>query len=59
MKSITSTRIALAATIRFGVGLRAGCDYCLPLALASLIFTMTQRCLPSDNKRAQYESLTF
>jgi hypothetical protein len=59
MKNINSTEIAITAAAVFSIGTLAGCDYCLPLALALLIFTMTQRCLPSDNKRAQYESLTF
>lgn len=55
MKKIALTHIALAATVMFSVGTLAGCDYCQPLALASLIFMAIMRWLPSENKRALSE----
>lgn len=59
MKKIALTDIALAATVIFSVGTLTGCDYCQPLALASFTLMAITRWLPSDNKRAQHESLVL
>lgn len=57
MKKIASTDIALAAAVIFGVGMLTGCDYCQPMALASIIFMIIKRWLPTENKRTQHEYL--
>ena len=59
MKKIALTDIALAATVIFSVGTLTGCDYCQPLALASIVFMIIKRGLSSENKRAQHESLAL
>jgi hypothetical protein len=55
MKKIALTHIALAATVIFSVGTLTGCDYCQPLALASIVFMIIKRGLSSENKRALSE----
>ena len=52
MKKITSTDIALVATVIFSVGTLTGCDYCQPLALATIVFMIIKRVMSSENKPA-------
>lgn len=55
MKKIALTDIVLAAAVLFSIGMLTGCDYCQPLALASIIFMVIKRWMPSGNKRTQFE----
>jgi len=56
MKHNALTNTAFAAATVFSVGVLAGCDYCQPLLLASVITLVIARWLPALNQNTQHEN---
>ncbi len=56
MKNTALTRTAIAAASVFSVGVLAGCDYCQPLLLATVIYLVIDRWLPSKHRATHYEN---
>ena len=56
MKNTALTRTAFAAASVFSVGVLAGCDYCQPLLLATVITLVIERWLPSAHRATHYEN---
>ena len=56
MKKITLTNTAFAAASFFSVGVLAGCTYCQPLLLATVITLVIARWLPSAHRGTHHEN---
>lgn len=56
MKNTALTNTAFAAASVFSVGVLAGCDYCQPLLLATVITLVIARWLPAANPNTHYEN---
>ena len=56
MKNTALTNTTLAAATVFGAGVLADCDYCQPLLLASVVYLVIKRWLPSANQKTQYQN---
>ena len=50
------TKTAFAAASVFSVGVLAGCEYCQPLLLASVITLVIAHWLPAAIKNTQHEN---
>ena len=56
MKHKALTNTAFVAASVFSVGVLAGCAYCQPLLLASVITLVIERWLPAAQRASQYEN---
>jgi hypothetical protein len=56
MKNTTLIRTAFVAATVFSVGVLAGCDYCQPLLLATVIYLAIERWLPASHRVTHYEN---
>ena len=56
MKNTVLTTTTFVAATVFSVGVLAGCDYCQPLLLASVITLVIEHWLPSANHRTHNEN---
>ncbi|MGD8933849.1 MAG: hypothetical protein PVF35_03660 [Gammaproteobacteria bacterium] len=50
MKNTTITNITIAAAAVFSAGVLAGCEYCQPLLLATVVYLVIDRALPSNGR---------
>ena len=55
MKKIALIDTIFAAATVFSVGVMAGCDYCQPLLLASVIVLFIERWLSAANPNTQHK----
>jgi hypothetical protein len=55
MKNTTITNIAIAAATVFSAGVLAGCEYCQPLLLATVVYLVIANWLPSYRRNIQTE----
>ena len=56
MNNKTLTNTAFAAASVFSVGVLAGCDYCQPLLLATVITLVIAHWLPAVQQGSHYEN---
>ena len=54
MKNTTLTSTAFVAATVFSGGVLAGCDYCQPLLLATVITLVIARWLPAAHRGSHY-----
>jgi hypothetical protein len=55
MRTKTITNISIAAATVFSTGVLAGCEYCQPLLLATLVYLVMASWLPSHSRGNQSE----
>lgn len=55
MKNTTITNISLAAATVFSAGVLAGCEYCQPLLLATVVYLVITNWLSSDRRNIHTE----
>ena len=56
MNNSVLTKTALAAASVFSVGVLAGCDYCQPLLLATVIYLVIAHWLPAAQQGDHYKN---
>ena len=56
MKNTALTRTAFAAATVFSGGVLAGCDYCQPLLLATVMTLVITRWMPAAKPNTHYEN---
>ena len=55
MKNTTITNITIAAATAFSAGVLAGCEYCQPLLLTTVVYLAIANWLPSDRRNIHTE----
>ena len=56
MNTTATPKTAFAAATVFSVGVLAGCDYCQPLLLATVIYLLIERWQPAAKPSTHYEN---